>query len=146
MMKKICILSLLVLILSLSGLIACNTQPNGPLPKSMKGYELYSWQTDGQWHFTLITGTNRNKNLEEITSGEDQMTGDGLVKLHVTGVNKIKAVLDRIPSGEFITWNPGFVIVKEGSVNPLAFPPADIINQIKEYSEQRGLVFQIPGY
>ena len=32
----------------------------GQLPHSMKGYELYLWQDNGQWHFTLITGTNRN--------------------------------------------------------------------------------------
>jgi hypothetical protein len=36
------------------------------LPGSMKGYELYSWQDKDGWHFTLITGTDRSKTLEEI--------------------------------------------------------------------------------
>jgi hypothetical protein len=47
------------------------------LPHSMKGYELYSWSEDSQWHFTLITGTNRNKTLEEIISNEDFISEAG---------------------------------------------------------------------
>ena len=46
------------------------------LPHSMKEYELYSWAEDGFWYFTLITGTNRNKTLEETISGTD-IPGDG---------------------------------------------------------------------
>jgi hypothetical protein len=46
------------------------------LPHSMKGYELYSWSQDGEWHFTLITGTNRNKTLEEIISPSNTVTAD----------------------------------------------------------------------
>jgi hypothetical protein len=34
------------------------------LPRSFKGYELYSWEEEGQWHFTLITGTDRTKTIE----------------------------------------------------------------------------------
>jgi hypothetical protein len=146
MMKKMCILALLVLTLSVSGLTACTSSPSTPLPHSMKGYELYSWQEGGQWHFTLITGTNRNKNLEEITSGEDKSGEDGWVNLHVTGVDALKAVLSRIPTGEYVFWNNGNVILKEGSVNPLAFPPEDIIKEIKEYGEQYRLEFQIANY
>jgi TRAP-type mannitol/chloroaromatic compound transport system substrate-binding protein len=143
MMKKICILSLLVLILTITGLAACNTASNAPLPHSMKGYELYSWQEGGQWRFTLITGTNRNKNLEEITSGEQKTGEAGWVNLRVAGVEELKALLDRIPAGEWVAWSGGDVIVKEGSVNPLALPPVEIINQVKQRAEQRGLEFQI---
>jgi len=46
-------------------------------PPSMKGYELYSWEEDNQWHFTLITGTNRTKTMEEITSEEDFISETG---------------------------------------------------------------------
>jgi len=51
------------------------------LPHSMKGYELYSWLEDGQWHFTLITGTNRNKTVEEIGSREDVISETGWVRV-----------------------------------------------------------------
>jgi hypothetical protein len=47
------------------------------LPHSIKGYELYSWSEYSQWHFTLITGTNRSKTLREIISIEDIVSEDG---------------------------------------------------------------------
>ena len=62
------------------------------LPHSMKGYELYSWEEDAQWHFTLITGTNRTKTMEEITSNEDYISVTGWVKIQVVGADAIKDV------------------------------------------------------
>ena len=75
------ILSLIILLL----LSACTTSSTGyiapdwekipnPLPESLKGYELYSWQAGGEWLFTLTTGTNRIKSFEEITSIENKET------------------------------------------------------------------------
>jgi hypothetical protein len=60
--------------------------PGDELPHSAKGYELYSWQEDSQWHFTLITGTNRNKTLEEVISDVNIVSEDGWVQIHVVGV------------------------------------------------------------
>jgi hypothetical protein len=145
MMKKISILVLLSLILTISGLAACNTASKEPLPKSMKGYEQYSWQEDGQWRFTLITGTNRNKNLEEIISGGEKTGEDGWVNFHVTGVEALKAVLTRVPAGEFVSWLGGQGVIapaQPADIN-LELPPADITNEIKEYAEKSGLEFQI---
>ena len=65
----------------------------GALPHSMKGYELYSWADDGQWHFTLITGTNRTKTMEEITSKEHLISEIGWERIHVVGADAIKEVL-----------------------------------------------------
>lgn len=36
------------------------------LKTSFKGFELYSWQEDEKWHFSLLEGTNRMKTCEEI--------------------------------------------------------------------------------
>jgi hypothetical protein len=83
---------------------------NGPLaavdelPHSMKGYELYSWLEEGQWHFTLITGTNRIKTIEEITSKGDFISETGWVKIQVVGADAIKDVLSRLPEGESVFW------------------------------------------
>src|SRR2546423_13466191 len=38
------------------------------LPHSMKGYELYSWKSRGEWHFSLLIGTNRLKTFSEVNS------------------------------------------------------------------------------
>ena len=77
------------------------------LPHSLKGYELYSWLEDGQWHFTLITGTDRNKTLEEITSKEDFISEAGWVKVNAVGVEAIEAALSKLPRDEFTLWLAG---------------------------------------
>ncbi len=49
---------------------SCNDKhpmKNQPIiPKSLKGYELYSWQKGNDWFFSLVVGTNRNKSVAEI--------------------------------------------------------------------------------
>jgi hypothetical protein len=135
-----------VLLLLLSVLSACHTASEGPLPRSMKGYELYSWQEEGQWHFTLITGTNRNKILEEIIIGENIESEDGWVDIHTSGVEGIKAVLSRVPEGEFVSWNEGqFVVPTEQAIVKLVLPPENIVSEIKGHAEKLGLDFSVWG-
>jgi hypothetical protein len=110
------------------------------LPHSMKGYELYSWSEDSQWHFTLITGTNRNKTLEEIISNEDVISEAGWVQIHVVGVDAIKAVLSKLHQGEEILWlaRPRAEPTPPGNIN-FMLPPEPIIDSIKEHAGQCGL-------
>jgi hypothetical protein len=56
------------------------------LPHSMKGYELYLWQEEGQWHFTLTTRINRNRMREGIMSNESIISEAGWVQIHVVGI------------------------------------------------------------
>jgi hypothetical protein len=74
-----------------------------PLPRSLKGYELYSWKAGRAWQFTLITGTNRLKTLAEITSPENVEEGDW-IKITAVGVSNLKSVLARLPAGTQISW------------------------------------------
>ncbi len=111
-----------------------------PLPHSAKGYELYSWQMDGQWHFTLITGTNRIKSLEEIISNENTVTTDGWVKISVQGVNAIQNILSRLPQHEEIFWvNKQWLEQAQIQADPITLPPQEIIDIIDEYCKQLGL-------
>ena len=113
------------------------------LPYSMKGYELYSWTEDSPWHFTLITGTNRNKTLEEITSDEDIISETGWVQIHVVGVDAVKAVLSKLRQGEEILWLAGLrEQTPQGGVN-ITLPTGSTIDTIKEYAEQCGLDFVV---
>jgi len=114
------------------------------LPHSMKGYELYSWLEDDQWHFTLITGTNRTKTMEEITSEEDFVSETGWVNVHVVGIEAIKDVLNRLPQGESVSWCDELHISQITEMNiDLQLPPTQTTNDIKEYAGQCGLDFQI---
>jgi len=122
-------------------LVACQAATpsivDAPLPRSVEGYGLYSWQTNNQWHFTLITGTNRNKTLEEITSGENTETESGWVRISVQGVDALKAVLHRLPQQENVFWADNRWPPMQGS--NMTLPPAAIVGEIKDYSTQLGL-------
>ena len=101
------------------------------LPRSMKGYELYSWQEHSQWHFTLITGTNRNKTLEEVRSDTSIVSQDGWVQIHAVGVDEINRVLSRLPQDEYVSWLSGL----RGEGGPgTALPPEPIVNAVKEHA------------
>src|SRR4030042_1537095 len=107
----------------------------------MKGYELYSWEEDGQWHYTIITGTNRVKTMEEITLEEDFISEIGWVNVHVVGVDAIKDVLGRLPEGESVFWCDELHVGETGGPINLQSPPEQIVDVISEYAEQCGLDF-----
>jgi hypothetical protein len=114
------------------------------LPHSMKGYELYSWPEYSQWYFTLITGTNRNKTLEEIISNANIISEDGWVHIHVVGVDAIKTVLSRLPQNEEILWLARLRSEQtpQGGVN-ITLPTGPTIDTIKEHAGRCGLDFLI---
>jgi hypothetical protein len=113
------------------------------LPRSFKGYELYSWEEDKQWRFTLITGTNRTKTIEEITSKENFISETGWVNVHVTGIDAIKDVLSRLPQGESVFWSDELPTGQTAEPE-LGLPPEQITNAIKDYARQCGLDFKVP--
>lgn len=110
------------------------------MPQSMKGYELYSWQEDDGWFFTLITGTNRNKTIEEITAEANSVTEDGWVKITVQGVDALDDLLRRLPLSESIFWI-GSAGIGPASVNgdKLALPPQDIVDEIQKFCQEYSL-------
>jgi hypothetical protein len=112
------------------------------LPNSMKGYELYSWSEDNRWHFTLITGTNRNKTLEEIISEENYISEAGWVKVQVDGLEAIKTVLSKLPANEFVIWLAGARDSSGTTAIQIQMPPGETSKAIKEYAIRCGLDFQ----
>jgi len=112
------------------------------LPRSFKGYELYSWEEEGQWHFTLITGTNRIKTIEEITSKEDSISDTGWVKIQVVGTESIKDVLSRLLEGESVFWCDE-LHMGQSTETDLQLPPEEIADAIEEYAKQCRLDFVV---
>jgi len=101
------------------------------LPSSMKGYELVSWQEGDDWHFTLVTGTNREKTFEELMSPESEITKDGVVKITVTGLENIEKVLAKLPAMTEVFWS-GMDLsgqVPEGT-QYFSFPSTSTMNQL----------------
>ena len=94
--------------------------------RSMKGYELYSWQTQGAWHFSLLVGTNRLKTFEEVSSPE----------VRVQGIEALKRELDELAEGEHVFWS-------EQRVPRTSLPPDEIIDAIHVYCRERGIQLEI---
>jgi hypothetical protein len=112
------------------------------LPHSMKGYELYSWEEENQWHFTLITGTDRTKTIEEITSEGDFISETGWVKIQVVGADAIEDVLSRLSEGESVLWCDE-LHTGQSTETDLQLPPEQIADTIVEYTKQCGLDFAV---
>ena len=93
-----------------------------PVPgaESMKGYELYSWKEDGQWYFSVLIGTNREKTLKEIQAPEARLKG----------LEELQPLLESIPAGQYVTWL---------SRQSLAFPPEETLKQVQEICQKQGL-------
>ena len=90
--------------------------------RSMKGYELYGWQMQGVWHFSLVVGTNRLKTLEEVSSPE----------VRVQGIEALKRKLHTLAGGEQVFW-------LGQRVPGMAWPPDEMIHAIRTYCGELGI-------
>ena len=127
-------------------LCACESEQetlrNGaePLPRSFKGYELYSWKSGATWYFTLITGTNRLKTIDEITATEN-IEGEEWVKITAAGVPELKSVLGRLSSGTQLFWHSARRL-DSGSLESeykIRRPPGRMVREVRSYCTERGL-------
>lgn len=102
---------------------------------SMKGWELYSWPNGNDYNYSILTGTNRIKTYEEITSNE----------IVVFGKSSLKMLLDKFPADENIFWFGKKWIERSGNNNHgfFSMPDNETINEIKEYSTQRKLTLVV---
>ena len=124
---------------------ATPTAWDSPLPHSAKGYELYSWPAEqgDEWEFTLITGTNRLKTLEEIVAA-DVASESEWVKISVSGTEALKAVLDQLPQGERVTWISGEWLEQVGGpAGSIQLPGKDVVDEIEGYCRELGIELTI---
>jgi hypothetical protein len=89
----------------------------------MKGYELYSWQAQGDWRFALVVGTNRLKTFDEISSDELRLQA-------------LERKLDQLPGGEQVFWSTQ-------RVPNMALPPSEMIAEIRAFCAQRDIQLEI---
>ena len=107
---------------------------SSPLPHSMKGYELYSWQDSGQWYFKLMTGTDRLKTYSEIIADQSLNTAEGWVDERVQRVDNLENLLNHLPKKEYVFWiGPNWLSRMNITQNTLTYPSEAIVNQIKNY-------------
>jgi hypothetical protein len=117
------------------------TPSTDTLPRSMKGYELYSWHQDGWLRFKLITGTNRNKTQEEILANNNTVSPEGWVDIRVIGLDTVKDLLSRVPAGEFVSLQTVPHVVAAPAGIDFSLPSKDDIASIKAAAAKGGLDF-----
>jgi hypothetical protein len=99
-----------------------------PPRTSMKGFELYSWQEDGRWYFSVLEGTNRVKTVDEIHASNARLKG----------VEALEPVLRGVEAGQWVTWwAPSLADAT------VSFPPEDVVAQVRRLCEERGLQLQV---
>jgi hypothetical protein len=108
------------------GSVFAQQSGNGLQRHSMKGYELYSWQARGQWYFSLVVGTNRQKTFQEIASP----------RWRIEGVAALKQKLDLVPKGEDLFWSAR-------RMPKTKLPPRTIVDEILSYCRARGLNLRV---
>lgn len=95
---------------------------------SMKGWELYSWEKNGEWNFSILMGTNRGKTADEVFNN----------KIAVKGVSALKSLLMKMPAQESIFWS-----ANKNQFSALSMPSESIIEDIRTFCQQRELNLNI---
>ena len=92
---------------------------------AFKGMELYSWQnSEGEWQYAVLEGTNRNKTLEEIQSTPLDLQG-------------VKNEIARMAVGESLFWMNSVYDASSGQPVNLPFPPNAVVNELKEFAREK---------
>jgi hypothetical protein len=119
--------------------------PEGLLPASAKGYELYSWRLGREWYHTLVTATNRAKTIEEITAGEN-VVDDTWVSLTLRGIHDLEVTIERLPAGTTLIWTGRQTLQQRGThASIIRLPPHRHLNQVRTTCEEAGIGLQVEG-
>ena len=121
-------ISVMFIVWAAIGFIGCGSReaapPAGETVRSFKGYELYSWRSDGEWNFSLLVGTNRIKTRAEVLDPAAR----------ILGLDELKRRLDRLPRGEQVFWS-----ARHEETPEIALPPDSLIAEIDAYCDRRGI-------
>jgi hypothetical protein len=118
--------------------IAEQTSPAKPSAQSMKGWELYSWETPKGFRYSLLPGTNRIKSCEEIKGTKDtRLLKSRLVTANLE-LRQVSKLLRSLKSGEYVTWREW----PEGC--DLAHPPKEALSELSALCKERALNLSVP--
>jgi hypothetical protein len=110
----------------------CSAQGSGdPLRKPPMAYELYSWRgANGSWNFSLLASPSG------VNLRADQVFNKKFLSRGVDGVNR---EISKVPIGATIYWLDHITPEagpKTKESESLRYPPADIIEQIRQYADK----------
>jgi hypothetical protein len=122
--------------LSAALLIALQAYGQGA-QSGMKGYELYSWNRDGDWYYSILSGTNRLKSYEEITSSS----------VALKGTKALKAGLKNLPRGGTLFWvsdeNASISSAHKREEFRFGLPSGKRVKRIKKICDELGIKLEL---
>jgi hypothetical protein len=99
------------------------SEPERASRLAAKGYELYSWEADGNWLYALLPGTNRNKTQAEVIAA-------------ATDLSTLKRQLSVLAVSEYVFWVP----TPDGHVS---LPDPTIVADVSDYCKRLQLDLQL---
>lgn len=104
---------------------------NSPAP--MKGYQLFTWKQNGQWHYSLSTGMNRERTYDEITAKATV----------VVGSSEFESRLKRLAKGTEVFWYsdapPGINRPASGPLISFKQPSRKRIERLRSLCDKLGI-------
>jgi hypothetical protein len=101
--------------------------------RPMKGYQLFTWKQNGEWHYSLSMGTNREPTYDEITAKATV----------VVGRSEFESQLKRLPAGTEVFWHsdapPG--LKKPAATTMISFklPSRKRIEKVRSLCDKLGI-------
>ena len=114
---------LMAVLLSSAALAGFAAEPERASRLAAKGYELYSWQADGNWRYALLPGTNRNKTQAEVVAA-------------ATDLSTLKRQLSVLAVREYVFWVPT-------PDSRVSLPDAAIVADVSDYCRTLQLDLQV---
>jgi hypothetical protein len=91
---------------------------------AFKGMELYSWQDQaGQWRFSILPGTNRNKTVTEVQERPLSRT-------------ELRAAFCTMAKNEQVFWMPYAVEADSREHRTFSHPPKEIQKEIQALADR----------
>jgi len=100
---------------------AHDTAPAAAAPAADAGYDLYSWNAGGAWHFSILPGANRLRSFDEVKNAE----------ISVEGVSALKSKLRKLEAGEKVRWS--------ARVANTEMPSKETVDDLSRFATQLGL-------
>jgi len=103
-----------------------------PTQTAFKGMELYSWQNkSGEWQYSILVGTNRNKTIEEIQTTPLELQG-------------VKKEIAQMAVGESLFWTNNIYDPNASQSVNFSFPPDTVVNELKEFAREKQVDLYVP--
>jgi len=103
-----------------------------PTQTAFKGMELYSWQNkNGEWQYSVLEGTNRNKTIEEILATPLDLQG-------------VKDAIAHMAVGESLFWTNNIYDPNASQSVNFSFPPNMVMNELKEFAHKKQVDLYVP--